>query len=217
MFSQYAFRMIDRGDHRGFSSLAGESFRVEQTFTIIPYADLSGNGLKAPFVTLPGLTTRYKKADSVPRPNDGYGPGNLLLPNPTIVESAIGRIEKHDVKLIGRKNGHPNTALVEGSSTGAEGVLANALPPAIIPKIVTKFAIAIDCIDPITPQYDVDYLFSIYSLYPAFELYIRDSISPFKTVYQYLTNDLDDPLVKLPQSDRMRVNQWTPQLQGTIP
>ncbi len=194
---------IAGGDDRDGSTSPTASYRVTQKVTVIPFRDLDLDGIKdGSNQNLPGTSSLYTKATSVPHPGDPYSASNKLLSGAT--PAVTGPPDTSNMKI------DPKTRVDDKKATVRFHGAAND------PLIWFSFSIdwdidvTVDSTAPLAPKFKVA---GWHDNYPAIEIDMTDSDGPRVHAYEWL-HPLPSNLWALGDGSRIDVPSGT---EGDIP
>ena len=194
---------IAGGDDRDGSTSPTASYRVTQKVTVNPFRDLDLDGIKdGSNQNLPGTSSLYVKATSVPHPGGPYSASNKLLPGAT--PAVTGPPDTSNMKI------DPKTRVDDKKATVRFHGAAND------PLIWFSFSIdwdievTVDSTVPLAPKFMVT---GWHDNYPAIEIDMTDSDGPRVHAYEWL-HPLPSNLWALGDGSRIDVPSGT---EGNIP
>ncbi len=194
---------IAGGDDRDGSTSPTASYRVTQKVTLIPIQDLDLDGIKdGSNQNLPGTSTLYTKAASVPHPTDPYSTSNKLLPSATPAVS--GSPDTSNMKIDPRTRSNDKKATVRFHGKANDPLILFSF------NIDWDIDVTVDSTDPLTPKFEVT---GWHDNYPAIEIDMTDSNGPRVPAYEWL-HPLPSNLWALGDGNRIDVPAET---EGEIP
>ena len=194
---------IAGGDDRDASTLPTASYRVTQQVTVIPFRDLDADGIAdGSDRNVPGTSSFYTKATSVPRPNEPYSDSNKLLPGAR--PAVTGAPDTSEMMIT------PQNRLTDNKATIRFHGAVNDPLVWLSANINWDITLTVDSTDPLTPSFSVT---GRHDNYPAIEIDMTDSDGPRDHAYKWL-HPLPSNLWDLVDGAEIDV---PPETQGELP